>query len=119
MNAHTPIAPTERMNAWHNKSGVGHCSTCNDTGKVHAFRRATVNDPYPEADCDECFGMDHACEVCGNTIHIPGYDCLACDMAIEVPAELLDADTAAELARALVCAINAAAMHRASVRKAA
>lgn len=116
MNAHTAIAPTERLNAWHNKSGVGHCSTCNDTGVVHAMRQATTNDPYPEATCDDCCGMDQACEVCGNTVHVRGFDCVACDMVLELAPGQLDADTAAELSKALVKAIGVAAAHRASVR---
>lgn len=116
MNAFTPIALPERLNAWHNKSGVGHCTTCNDTGIVASQRRATVNDPYPEATCDDCYGMDHACEVCGNTVHVQGFDCLVCDMALEVPGPQLDADTAATLAAALVRAVDVAAKHRASIR---
>lgn len=108
-------ALTEQRNAWHDKSWVGHCSTCNGTGVVHAMRQATTNDPYPEAPCDDCYGMDHACEVCGNTVHIGGFDCLVCDMVLEIPAAQLDADTAKTLADALVHAVAAASAHRASV----
>lgn len=119
MNAFTPIALPERLNAWHNKSGVGHCSTCNDTGVVHSMRRATINDPYPETACDDCYGMDQACGVCGNTVHVKGFDCLVCDMAMELEPDQIDADTAAELTKALVRVIEVAAAHRASVRSAA
>lgn len=121
MNIQTAIKPAaalpERQNAWYSKAGVGHCSTCDDTGYVCSQRQATTNDPYPEVECDDCYGMDHACEVCGNTVHVKGFDCLVCDMVLELPASQLDATTAAELAKAVVRAVEAAAKHRASVRE--
>lgn len=116
MNAHSPIALPERLNAWHNKSGVGHCTTCDGIGHVASQRQPTINDPYPETECTDCYGMDQACEVCGNTVHVQGFDCLVCDMAMELDGPQLDADTAATLAAALVRAVDVAAKHRASIR---
>lgn len=122
MNAHTAIRPatghTEQLNAWYRKSGVGHCSTCNDLGVVASQRRATINDPYPETTCDDCGGdTDHACKVCGNTVHVKGFDCLACDMVLELGSDQLDDDTAAELAKAVVQAVKVAREHRARLSK--
>lgn len=117
MNAHTPIALPERQNAWYSKSGVGHCSTCDDTGYVCSQRQATIDDPYPEVECDDCSGEDIACEVCGNTVHVKGFDCLVCDMVLELPASQLDEDTALTLAKSLVAAVKVAAKHRAQVRE--
>lgn len=121
MNLQTTIRPatalTEQRNAWHNKAGVGHCTTCNDTGVVRAYRLPTVNDPYPEATCDDCYGMDQACEVCGNTVHVKGFDCLVCDMVLELGSDQLNADTTTELSKALAVAVSAAAKHRAAVRE--
>lgn len=113
----TPLrSGTEQLNAWYRNSGVGHCSTCNDIGVVASQRRATINDPYPETTCDDCGGdTDHACAVCGNTVHVKGFDCLACDMVLELGSDQLDDDTAAELAKAVTRAVAAAAAHRAKV----
>jgi DnaJ-class molecular chaperone len=112
-----PRALTEQRNAWHNKSGVGHCSTCDDTGIVASNERPSTWNPYPEAACNDCSGEDTACEVCGNTVHVKGWDCLVCDMALEIPASQLDEDTALILAQSLVAAVKAAAKHRAQVRE--
>lgn len=107
----------EQLNAWCRQSGVGHCETCDDTGMVASHRRPTIDDPYPEAPCDDCSAEDTACKVSGNTVHIGGFDCLVCDMVLELPASQLDEDTALELGKALVAAVKAAAKHRASVRE--
>ena len=108
---------TEQLNAWHNKSGIGHCTTCDGIGYVASQRQATMNDPYPEVECPDCFGMDQACEVCGNTVHVKGFDCLVCDMVLELPASQLDADTAFVLSHAVFSAVGAAAKHHALVRE--
>lgn len=108
---------TEQLNVWYKKSGVGHCSTCDGIGYVASQRPATINDPYPEAPCDNCSDEDTACAVCGNTVHIGGFDCLVCDMVLEIPDHQLDEDTALELGKALVAAVKAAAKHKASIRR--
>lgn len=74
MTAHSTIT------AWNYRSAVHVCPDCSGTGKVRAFRRATVNDPYPETDCDCGLGEhEPECPVCGFDQVVPGIDCLACE----------------------------------------
>lgn len=121
MNAHTPIALPERQNAWYSKSGIMPCSTCDGVGGEMTKPFGHSNDPDNYLiECQDCDGEGHhACEVCGNTVSVSGFDCLACDMVLELPASDLNATTAAELAKAVVRAVEAAAKHRASVRECA
>lgn len=80
MNAPANIRP------WNHESGVHTCETCEGTGKVHAARRATVDDPYPEADCRDCAGeADPECPVCGSSVIVTGYDCIVCQMVADLP----------------------------------
>lgn len=84
MTAYTPIPK-----AWNHRSGVYACSECGGAGAVHAHRRPTINDPYPEKPCD-CGLGEHLpeCEVCGFTQEMDGYDCFVCDTV----GSLTDAD---------------------------
>ena len=106
----------EQLNAWCRQSGVGHCETCDDNGLVRAYRQPTIDDPYPEIECDDCYGMDHACEVCGNPVYVSGFECLACDTVLNLSSDQLDTETALELGKAITAAITVAAKHRAKVR---
>lgn len=106
----------EQLNAWCRQSGVGHCETCDDTGIVASHRRPTIDDPYPEAPCDDCDGDDTSCKVCGNPVYVSGFDCLACDTVLNLSGDQLDTETAEELGKAITAAIEAAAAHRAKVR---
>lgn len=122
MNA--PFIPTSRAaleerNAWHGKSGVSHCSTCDGIGKVASQRISTINDPYPEADCPDCSGEHGPCAVCGFEIPIPGYDCLVCDMVLEIPAHMLRDETAEAIGQSVKQAIAYAAAWHGFVRSAA
>lgn len=65
---------------WNYKSVVTACLRCNGHGVIPANRRATINDPYPQDDC-ECGLGEHGptCEVCGFNQIVRGFDCLACD----------------------------------------
>lgn len=73
-------APIRIPRRWNYASHVTACSSCEGTGTVHAHRRPTVNDPYPESPC-ECGLGEHTpeCEVCGFTQVIEGYDCFVCE----------------------------------------
>lgn len=77
MNAPATFTAKHR---WNHASAVTSCALCEGTGKVHAHRRATVDDPYPEQDC-ECGQGEHepCCAVCGFTLEVDGYDCLVCE----------------------------------------
>jgi hypothetical protein len=112
----TQRAMIEELNAWSLRSGVSHCSTCDDTGMVASHRRPTIDDPYPEIECDDCSAEDTACKVCGNPVYVSGFDCLACDTVINLSGDQLDAETAEELGKAITAAINVAFRHRAKVR---
>jgi len=107
---------------WNADSGVTCCQTCNGAGRVHAHRRPSTWDPYPENKCPDCDG-EHLpeCPVCGCEIIVPGYDCIACYVAEELPAaHLNDADIdvvakaikAAARAKAWQTAKDIAARHR-------
>ena len=100
------IASITPKPVWNYRSGVASCHICDGAGVVHAARRATIDDPYPETDC-ECGIGEHLpeCEVCGFTIEVPGYDCLACQTVADIPAKLLNADTATKLAAAIMRAV--------------
>jgi len=65
---------------WNRYSHVKSCATCHGDGVVHAYRRQTVNDPYPEDRCPDCDGPhEPECEVCGYNLIVDGYDCLVCE----------------------------------------
>lgn len=65
---------------WNWASHVTVCDTCEGTGTIHALRRPSIIDPYPEDDCPDCDGEhEPVCEVCGYNQVTAGYDCLACD----------------------------------------
>lgn len=86
MTAHTANITTRK---WNYRSAVTACDACGGAGVVHAHRRPTVSDPYPESPC-ECGIGEHQpeCEVCGFTQVVAGYDCFVCDTV----ASLFDAD---------------------------
>lgn len=66
---------------WNYYGEVKVCRTCDGAGLIPSFRRATVDDPYPESPCPDCDGEPHEpeCEVCGFHLPIAGYDCFVCD----------------------------------------
>ena len=94
---------------WNWASHVTTCSTCEGHGTIHALRRATINDPYPEDACPDCEGEhEPACEACGYNMPVDGYDCFACDMVASIyenQLASLDIDT---LAAAMKVARNLA-----------
>lgn len=97
---------------WNYRSAVTACNACEGAGVVHAHRRPTVSDPYPESPC-ECGIGEHQpeCEVCGFTQYVPGFDCIVCEtVACLFPADLrqLDVDAFAAAMRVAVEAALAA-----------
>lgn len=93
---------------WNYHSAVTCCETCNGAGRVHSHHLPTINDPYPESACPDCDG-EHLpeCKVCGCEILVPGYDCMACFVAEELPvAHLNDADIE-QLGKAIMVAARA------------
>ena len=65
---------------WNERSHVKVCETCNGDGVVAAYRRPTVDDPYPDDPCPDCDGPhEPECEVCGYNLEVEGYDCLVCE----------------------------------------
>ena len=67
---------------WNYNSHVTACETCGGAGYVDAHRQPTIDDPYPQHDC-ECGIGEHEpeCAVCGFDQIIAGYDCIVCDTA--------------------------------------
>jgi len=96
---------------WNDTSHVATCPECEGTGKVAAHRRPTINDPYPENPC-ACGLGEHEpeCLVCGYTLPVAGFDCLACDTVASLPQSALArfdvATFAAALSNALIAAEN-------------
>lgn len=87
--------------AWNSESVVTCCPTCDGHGRVASFRRASINDPYPDDVCQDCDGTPNEpeCVVCGFNQQIAGADCLVCEtIAMLHPHELkaFDADKFAE-----------------------
>ena len=91
------------------KSGVQHCGECEGRGDVSNGRGLGGNDPASwMVDCPECHGEPIiACEVCGFDLEVPGYDCLACFVAGELPDELVTAEVGGGLAMAIAMAMVA------------
>ena len=85
-------APANLTRPWNYHSEVRTCATCDGLGIVPAPRLPSTWDPFPERPCPDCDG-EHGpeCAVCGFTLPIKGYDCLACDTV----ATLTDDDCAA------------------------
>lgn len=112
MNAHTKItrAALEAANAWYLKSGIIPCDTCDGKGGRWRNFYGHANDPDNwVVECPDCDGRGHhACEVCGFDVHVPGFDCLVCDMVLELPADLLTDETADAMAGAVKAAVAAA-----------
>lgn len=95
--------------AWNWASGVTCCSTCYGAGVIaDDGRKRTINDPYPEIACPDCDG-EHLpeCEVCGCEVIVPGYDCIACYVAEELPAAHLNDADIDVLAKAIKSAAGA------------
>ena len=63
------------------KSWARPCVECDGTGEVHNGRGQGGNDPDSwMIECQQCEGAGYyPCEVCGNTVHTNGYDCVVCD----------------------------------------
>ena len=108
-------APTSKP--WNHESGVTCCDECNGAGVVPAARRATVSDPYPEIPC-ECERGPHEpeCPVCGFGIEVGGFDCLVCDLVLELPDSALTEKQAQAIGAAVLQAMQArlAALQRAA-----
>ena len=95
---------------WNSKSWVRPvCDTCEGQGMVHSYRRATVDDPYPESPCPDCDGpSEPECEVCGYDLEVDGFDCLACETAASLGPKALTAFDADAFVAALRVAIGKA-----------
>lgn len=90
---------------WNYNSVVTFCTECNGAGVVRAHRAATINDPYPECECDCGLGEhEPVCEVCGFNQPITGYDCLVCDTV----SSLVESDLRKLDANAFVAAFKVA-----------
>lgn len=88
---------------WNWNSHVTACTECGGSGKLET---RTGVDSYRVTGCDWCAGPhEPECEVCGFTVEVPGYDCLACETVYNLPDELLNADTATKLAAAIMRAV--------------
>lgn len=97
------------MHPWNYHSNVTVCSECDGAGRVHATRRATIDDPYPESPCQSCEGPhDPECSVCGFNQQVHGYDCLACDTVASLYESELRAFNADDFAAALKQAVGKA-----------
>ncbi|CAB4120800.1 hypothetical protein UFOVP5_37 [uncultured Caudovirales phage] len=106
MNA--PFTPPAKR--WDFASEVATCQTCEGAGEICTSPFHThPNDPDRcDVECYDCEGAGHfACEVCGFDIQVPGYDCLVCNTASEIPAHMLTDDTAAHIGAALAAAFHA------------
>lgn len=105
------------MHNWNRFSHVTTCPDCLGAGVVHAYRRPTVNDPYPETPC-ECGLGEHLpeCEVCGYNLEVAGYDCLACDTVASLDASALKHFDADAFAAAIKVALAKAREARSSAR---
>jgi len=110
MNAPQNRAAFERITAWHNNSGIIECCECEGHGTQPNKPWLRNGDPDCwDVECPECEGHGHhACKVCGFDIEVPGFDCLVCDMALEVPAKLMTDKTAVAMGEALRHAFAAA-----------
>lgn len=97
------------MHNWNRFSHVTTCPDCLGAGVVHAYRRATINDPYPESPC-ECGLGEHEpeCAVCGYNLEVKGYDCLACDTVASLNGSALARFDAEAFTKALTVAMAAA-----------
>jgi len=107
------MTPPNKTPAWNDRSVVTACPTCEGRGVVRAHRCATIDDPYPETDCECGMGEhDPYCEVCGFTRIVKGFDCLACDTVNSIFSDdLARLDVAAfakafEVARAAALKLN-------------
>lgn len=102
-------APTKAAaKAWNHYSCVLVCEECNGTGTVRSTRHASVDDPYPEEPCDHCEGEhEPECPVCGYNRIIPGFVCLACDLALEMPVDAITKRDAGSLVKAILNALEA------------
>ena len=95
---------------WNKNSGVmPACQECEGAGYVPAARRPSIHDPYPENPCDCGLGPhDPMCEVCGCTIEVAGFDCIACDTVANLANGQVDERTITEITAAIVRAAQAA-----------
>lgn len=94
---------------WNYTSQVAVCGACEGTGKVASHRRPTIDDPYPETDCDCGLGEhEPECQVCGYNMPVQGYDCLACDTVAGLYESELKAFDAAAFAAAVAVAVEKA-----------
>jgi DnaJ-class molecular chaperone len=93
---------TPTAKPWDYHSGVYHCETCEGTGVIASCRRATIDDPYPEDDCNDCEGVGHGdCKVCGFAYAMMGYDCFVCATVEELPRSAMPNEVSKAVALAL------------------
>ena len=93
---------------WYSNSGITKCDRCEGQGSYWNGRGFGGTDPDSwDIDCPDCDAQGHhACGVCGFDVVVPGFDCLACDMARELPASLLPDEVADKLAAAVKASIH-------------
>ena len=97
---------------WNYASHVKFCPDCEGTGTIAAHRRATINDPFPETDCDCGLGEhEPECEVCGFNTEVDGYDCFACDIVGYLTTEAFFKVDPQNLAYAVKAALTAGQAH--------
>lgn len=77
-----PMNPSgEAVAGW-----VRPCPECDGEGEVSNGRGRGGNDPDSwMVECEDCDGEGYfPCEVCGNTVIVPGFDCFACEAVQDV-----------------------------------
>ena len=94
---------------WNWNSHVKVCPDCEGTGAIHSHRRATINDPFPETEC-ECGLGEHEpeCEVCGFNTLVEGYDCFVCATIGELTTKALPKVSPENLVEAMSQALKLA-----------
>ena len=98
---------------WNYYSGVCVCETCDGTHTVAHYKQPTVDDPFPEINCEDCPAPHAAeCPVCGFDHYIPGYDCLACDTVLALDAFHLGRFNVDDFAKAVAVARGLALKER-------
>jgi len=99
---HTP-AP------WNAFGVVKCCSMCDGEGVIASHRRPTIDDPFPQDDCECGLGKHEAeCEVCGFNQVTAGADCLVCDMVANLHDHEVRALNVDAFTKALTVAVAAA-----------
>lgn len=110
MNANNHAFILPHRPEWFRQSGVTDCQTCEGRGYFEKRPWLHVSDPDNWAvDCADCAGVGHfACQTCGFSTPITGYDCFVCDEVCSLSADALRDIDPAELAAAFVKSVAAA-----------